>query len=100
MLIAIISDTHSRVSSVQNALRVMAEREVELIIHCGDIQDGDTVRLFPSHTHFVYGNCDHDQDDIERAVTEVGATMHGVWGQLELAGSSIAFVHGDDSKLL
>ena len=100
MRIAIISDTHSRTASVQTALQIMAEREVELIVHCGDIQDGATVRLFPAHTHIVFGNCDYDRGDIERAVADIGATLHGAWGHLELAGQSLAFVHGDSHQLL
>lgn len=100
MRIAVISDTHSRTASVQAALRVIAERGVEVIIHCGDIQDGDTVRLFPAHTHFVIGNCDYDRGEIETAVGEIGATLHGAWGHLELAGQSLAFTHGDDRRLL
>jgi uncharacterized protein len=100
MLIAVISDTHSRVSSVQAALRIMAERKVELILHCGDICDGDTVRLFPAHTHFVFGNCDYDRADTEQAVADIGATLHGAWGHLESAGQSLAFTHGDDAALL
>jgi putative phosphoesterase len=100
MLIAIISDTHSRTAAVEHALQIMAERNVEVILHCGDIQDGDTVRLFPAHTHFVFGNCDHDRADIAQAVADIGATLHGAWGQLELAGQSLAIVHGDDRQLL
>src|SRR5437016_5846567 len=80
MLLAIISDTHSRTVSVESALQIMAERGVETILHCGDIQDGDTVRLFPAHTHFVFGNCDHGRKEIERAVADIGATLHGAWG--------------------
>ena len=100
MLIAVISDTHSRTVSVQNAVQIMAERGVELIVHCGDICDGDTVRLFPAHTHFVFGNCDYARGEIERAVADSGATLHGAWGQLALAGKTMAFVHGDDRQLL
>jgi putative phosphoesterase len=100
MRIAVISDTHSRRSSVQAALRIMAEREVELIVHCGDICDGDTVRLFRAHTHFVFGNCDYDRADIAQAVADTGATLHGAWGHLDLAGQSLAFTHGDDPALL
>ena len=100
MLIAVISDTHSRTASVQDALRIMAERGVELIVHCGDICDGDIVRLFPAHTHIVFGNCDYDRGDIERAVADIGATLHGAWGQLELAGQTLAFAHGDDRQML
>ena len=100
MLIAIISDTHGRIASVHNALRIMAERDVDLIVHCGDICDGETVRLFPAHTHFVFGNCDYDRAEIQRAVADIGATLHGAWGQLELAGQALAFTHGDDRHLL
>jgi putative phosphoesterase len=100
MRIGVISDTHSGVVSVQRALQIMAERDVELILHCGDIQDGDTVQLFPAHTHFVFGNCDYDRGEIQRAVADIGATLHGDWGQLELAGQALAFVHGDDHSTL
>jgi putative phosphoesterase len=100
MLIAVISDTHDRASSVQCAVEIMAERGVDLIVHCGDICAGDTVRLFPAHTHFVFGNCDYDRNEVARAVADIGATLHGAWGQLELAGVSLAFTHGDDHHLL
>ena len=98
--IAVISDTHDRVISVGPALAIIAERGVDLIIHCGDICAGDTVRLFPSHTHFVLGNCDFDHAAIESAIADIGATLHGGWGQLELAGQSLAFTHGDDQLRL
>lgn len=100
MRIAIISDTHSRTPSVSNALTIMAQRGVEQIIHCGDICDGATIELFPAHTHFVFGNCDYAKSDIERAIADIGATLHGAWGQLELAGCSLAFTHGDNLQLL
>ena len=97
---AIISDTHSRPSSVLAALEIMATRGVDAIVHCGDISDADTVRLFPAHTHFVFGNTDYLRDEIAQAVNDVGATLHGAWGQLEFAGVSVAFTHGDDTQLL
>jgi putative phosphoesterase len=100
MRIAVISDTHSRTVSIKRALEIMTERNVELIIHCGDIQDADTVRLFPAHTHFVYGNCDYAREEIAKAVQDIGATLYGAWGHLELAGQSLAFTHGDDRHLL
>ncbi len=100
MRIAVISDTHSRTVSVEAALKIMAERGVELILHCGDISDADAVRLFPAHTHFVFGNTDYDQAEIERAIADIGATLHGAWGNLELAGQALAFTHGDNPALL
>jgi putative phosphoesterase len=100
MRIAVISDTHSRTSSVVAALDIMAARSVEAILHCGDISDAATVRLFPAHSHFVFGNTDYMRDEIAEAVREIGATLHGAWGNLEFAHKTLAFTHGDDSQLL
>jgi hypothetical protein len=100
MRIAVISDTHSRTVSVAKALKIIAERKADAILHCGDICDAETVRLFPAHTHFVFGNCDYLREDMEQAINEIGATLHGAWGQLDLADRSIAFTHGDDHQRL
>jgi putative phosphoesterase len=100
MRIAVISDTHSRTVSVKAALAMIAGQDVEHILHCGDIQDADTVKLFPAKTHFVYGNCDDERDEIRAAVASIGATIHDGYGTLELAGKTIGFIHGDDHQLL
>src|SRR5215204_1663615 len=100
MKIAILSDTHSKASTVRAALAEAARRGAELILHCGDIADADTVRLFPANTHFVYGNCDFERAEIAAAVTEVGATLQEPFGHVEREGLQIGFIHGDDRNLL
>ncbi len=100
MRIAILSDTHSKQSTVEAALAAADRHGVGLILHCGDIADADTVRLFPAHTHFVFGNCDYDRDTIRRVVEAMGATLQEPYGQVEVAGKQIGFVHGDDPQLL
>ncbi len=100
MRIAIVSDTHSRTPAIVRALELIAERKIPLIVHCGDIEDDEAVRLFPSYTHFVFGNCDHDKSGIRRAVGEIEATLHEPFGHLEIAGKTLGFLHGDDHGLL
>jgi putative phosphoesterase len=100
MRIGILSDTHSRYATVEAALKLLEERRVELLIHCGDIEDAETVWLFPGNTHFVFGNCDTERSSLRQAMYGIGATLHEPFGRLELAGSKIAFVHGDDKRLL
>ena len=100
MKIAIVSDTHSNTPIVRRALATMAEHAVDWILHCGDLEDADTVRLFPSHTHFVLGNCDTDADLIRRAVDEIGAILHDGYGVVEFDGCRIAFLHGHDRTRL
>ena len=99
MRIAILSDTHSRHATVETALKMIEERGVELILHCGDIEDADTVWLFPGNTHFVFGNCDSERTSLRQAIHGIGGTLYEPFGKLELAGKRIAFIHGDDKKL-
>src|SRR5688572_8537138 len=100
MLIGIVSDTHSRYQTTAKALDVLRERNVELVLHCGDIEDEEAVRLFAgTPAHFVFGNCDDDKESIRRAVRDIGATLHEPFGDLELAGKKLALIHSDDRKL-
>jgi putative phosphoesterase len=102
MKIAVMSDSHGRYHTVEKALQILQERKVNFVIHCGDIDDADTVWLFQGFTaHFVYGNCDHTQKvSIQQAIYGIGETLHRPFGQVEVEGKKIAFVHGDDADLL
>jgi uncharacterized protein len=99
MRIAVVSDTHSRYATVEAALKLIEERRVERILHCGDIEDADTVWLFPGTTHFVFGNCDSERQSIRQAIYGVGATLHEPFGNLIADEANIAFTHGDDKRL-
>jgi putative phosphoesterase len=95
MKIGVLSDTHGRMEITRAAMRLLRERGVELILHCGDIDSPATVRLF-THvaTHFVFGNWDLDADKLRSAMGEIGGVCHEGLGQLELAGKRIAWLHG------
>jgi putative phosphoesterase len=99
MRIAVVSDTHSRYATVEAALKLIADWGVECIIHCGDIEDAETVWLFPGNTHFVFGNCDSERASLRQAVYGIGATLHEPFGSVELAGRNLAFIHSDDRRL-
>lgn len=101
MQIAILSDTHSRHATVQTVLQILRDRSIDTVLHCGDIEEADTVELFRGFTaHFVYGNCDHDRSGIPRAIATIGATLHEPFAAVEFEGVRIAFLHGDDKTLL
>jgi uncharacterized protein len=100
MRIAVLSDTHSRYATIEAALQLVDEHRVELILHCGDIDDTEAVWLFPPNTHFVFGNCDAERAGLRQAIHGIGATLHEPLGRLELDGSTIAWLHGDDHALM
>lgn len=100
MRIGVVSDTHGHVDFTRQAIRMLESCEVELVIHCGDIGSEDVVSLFqPWPTHFVFGNVDYDRRGLRAAIQTAGQTCHDRFGNLELAGKRIAFLHGDDSVL-
>ena len=101
MQIAIMSDTHSNAANTRAALEIIRERGVSCVLHCGDICDPETVRLFHGlTTHFVRGNNDFDEPGLRAAIAAIGGTYHGAFAQLEMAGKRLAMLHGDDWRLL
>jgi putative phosphoesterase len=100
MKIGILGDSHGRIETVKKALSEFRERSVEVVIHCGDIDDSATVDAFYGwKSHFVFGNCDVDRAGIRQAIARIGGTLHDSFGHLELAGKLIAWLHGDDPAL-
>jgi putative phosphoesterase len=100
MLIGVISDTHGDLHATQAAVRLLESLEVESVIHCGDIGSASIVQQFhPWPTHFVLGNVD-DHSVLPDVIDRSGQTCHGRLGSLVLEGKKIAFLHGDDGRLL
>lgn len=97
MRIGIVSDTHGNHRMVSRALVELRERGITTVLHCGDIDDPQTVAMFRGFTtHFVFGNCDIDKGALREAMSEIGATLHEHFGSIELEGVKLAFTHGDD----
>ncbi|HLJ94816.1 MAG TPA: YfcE family phosphodiesterase [Gemmataceae bacterium] len=101
MHIGIISDTHGRKAIVENVAELLRQRGVSCVLHCGDIDDAETVGLFGGLTvHFVFGNCDMERASIRQAIAAIGGTLQEPFGNLEIEGCKIAWIHGDDKRLL
>jgi hypothetical protein len=99
--LAVVSDTHGQVASTQQAVRMLESLDVQCVVHCGDIGSPAIVELFDAWpTHFVFGNVDEDVLELENAIRAAGQTCHGRFGKLEIGPCRIAFLHGDDSRLL
>lgn len=46
MKIGILSDTHDRMAGIDSAFEIFSEEAVEMIVHCGDWTNIETVRYF------------------------------------------------------
>ncbi len=100
MKLGIISDTHDRVERVAAALALLREHGVERLIHCGDVTGPNTVAAFSGwNVEFVLGNCDWNPTSLEKAVKQIGGTLHERFGHLELCDRKIAWIHSDNAVL-
>jgi uncharacterized protein len=101
MRIGIVSDTHGNRRMVTRALAELRERGITTVLHCGDIDDAETVEMFRGFTmHFVFGNCDIAKGPLRAAMADIGATLHDHFGSVELEGVKLAFLHGDNTTLM
>ena len=63
MLIGIISDTHDHLDNFKKAIRFLGEKEVDFVIHCGDIVSPFTANLLNDlncEYMGIFGNNDGD----------------------------------------
>ena len=101
MHLGVVSDTHGHVANTLDAVRMLESLDVDEVIHCGDIGTEEIIPLFQRWpTHFVFGNVDGNECRLAAAIEQAGQTCHGRFGTLELDAVRIAFLHGDDSRLL
>lgn len=106
MKFAIISDTHDNVPNVEKALGWMKDNGIEAIIHCGDLC-APTILVkvlapgFTGPIHVVFGNVE-DRNLIPQVVKDLkNVTHYGDFGEVELGGKKIAFIHyPDEAKKL
>lgn len=101
MIIGIVSDTHGHIEFTRPAVRMLESCQVELVIHCGDIGSEEIVGCFQRWpTHFVWGNVDTQPQRLRQSIEAAGQTCHERFGELDVDGRRIAFLHGDDGPLL
>lgn len=105
MKIGLISDTHNNLPATIRAARLLLDHGVEAVLHCGDI--GQPRILEELYTrfydkgitlYFVFGNCDFGVPAVLDYPELDGLHPCGRFGELELGGKRIGFMHGDDDR--
>ncbi|MDZ4784387.1 MAG: metallophosphoesterase family protein [Planctomycetia bacterium] len=99
MLLGVVSDSHGQLDHTLRAVRMLESLSPVVVIHCGDIGSTAVIELFrPWPTHYVFGNVDRDEAELRQAIVAAGHQCHERFGELELAGRRIAFLHSDDLR--
>ena len=93
-MIGIISDTHDNVQNIKKAVEIFKKRNVELVIHCGDVVAPLSVRFFKGlKVHFVKGNCDGDSAGLRKLAEEDGSVYEGETFEITINDKKIFAAH-------
>ena len=98
MRIAVMSDTHDQISHIRRAVAMIKSADCGMIIHCGDFVAPFMLKELEAAglpVHGVFGNNDGDQYLLTKHSLTLyqNITLHGAFGQLDVEGCRIAFLH-------
>ncbi|WP_298666504.1 metallophosphoesterase [uncultured Methanofollis sp.] len=104
MLIGIMADTHDCLPLVEEAVRVLNEAGVEIILHAGDFVAPFTLAPLSGlkgNLVGVFGNNDGDRALLSKMAAECGNIdlRRGI-AEIDVGGLVIGLVHGDNPALL
>jgi putative phosphoesterase len=97
--VGVLSDTHGDVATTARAAEEFHGRDVQLVVHCGDIGSAEIPALLAGWpAHFVLGNVDGNSPRLRAAIAaQAGQVLHGRCGMLTVGNRRIAWLHGDDA---
>lgn len=102
MKIGIMSDSHDHRSNIRKALELFTEKEIEAIIHAGDLISPFCVKMFEEYKGKFYlcsGNNKGDTAVISEMMKEVGFFYPEI-GEISLDGQKFALYHGTEELVL
>jgi uncharacterized protein len=104
MHLAIISDTHDNLATLDKFLDFIGQNPVRAVIHCGDIASGVTLeRLakgFDGKIFAVFGNMDY-RESVQAAIKKYPQRikLFENFGNAEFGGLEIGFCHHKETAL-
>ena len=72
-MIGIISDTHENEEAIKKAVKIFKEKNVEFIVHCGDIISPPMLEHFKGlKMKFIFGNKDGERNGLNTKAKQLG----------------------------
>jgi putative phosphoesterase len=100
MKIGIMSDSHDHIENIKKSVQIFREREVDFIIHLGDIINPNSVRAMKGiRLVAIFGNNDGDRFRMIDAFNEIGGDIKGDFHDFELDELKCACYHGTEPQL-
>ncbi len=100
-MIGIISDTHENEEAIKKAVKIFKQKNVEFVIHCGDIISPPMLEYFQGiKTKFVFGNNDGERNGLKKKAKELGFEEINDDKDFEYNGKTFYVYHGTNKEKL
>ena len=97
MLVGIVGDTHNNLKNISKICEIFNEKDVDLVIHTGDITLSKSLKIFEKlncKMLGVFGNNDiEEKNDLLETSKEFNCSLHDEPFSLELNDKKISVVH-------
>jgi uncharacterized protein len=99
MKIGLISDTHDNMQNIRKAVSLFSNKNVNLVIHAGDIVSPEAVEAFQGVKLIaVLGNNDLEINGLTNAFDKIGGQLKGEFCEMEHDDLFFAIYHGTNSR--
>lgn len=107
--IGLLSDSHGRADTTEEAVQLLIEQGADLLIHLGDVgteQVLDALAAIHPQTgqqiesHLVFGNTDWDHRALKRYAQSLGIVVHEPAGVIVCEGCRVGFTHGHQPAVM
>lgn len=107
--IGLLSDSHGRAPTTREAVSLLLEQGVDLLLHLGDVGTVEVIDALvverPSdgeliEAHVVFGNTDWDRESLARYAQGLGVVVDHPIGRLTFDGQVLAFCHGHETAVM
>jgi hypothetical protein len=104
MKIGIVSDSHGKTKRLKAALALLGRRDVEMIVHCGDVGSEACIEELggaAAPAYAVAGNMDRHAERLAARAQQRG--VHFAWEVIEVPigrGQHLVATHGSDESVL
>ena len=100
-MIGIISDTHENENAIRNAVKIFKSRNVDFVVHCGDIISPPMLEHFKGlRMKFVYGNNDGERSGLNERAKSFGWEEVADEKEFEYKGKKFYVYHGTKREIL
>ena len=103
MIVGLLSDTHDCLPLIDEAVKMLNEMNVELVLHAGYYLSPFVASHFkPLKARLIgiFGNNDGDRTLLKKKFAELGADIRGRFAFVVVDGLRIALLHGDETELM